>query len=148
MFAVADDTAVRTARRRPTEVTEPLVVAGAGLAAAAFVGLVDPHDTGIYPDCPSQRLFGVACPLCGGLRGTNDLVHGDLGSMVATNALLPFLVLAAGWAWLAWTAGRVGWRWVPAFPDLGRRWRLLTTVIVVFTVVRNLPWAPFDALAP
>lgn len=82
----------------------PILGVGAlGAAALAVVSVHDPESGGVYPPCISA-MVGIACPLCGGLRGTHDLMRGDLEAMLDHNALLPLylvtlLALYLGWAW-------------------------------------------------
>ena len=109
-----------------------LGVLGATAADVAF----DPVHTHV-PLCPFRGLTGWWCPLCGGLRAADALVHGRLVTAWQDNAvfLLALPLLAAYWIeWLARSrAGR------PA-PSLGRTGVIaLVAVLVVFTVVRNLP---------
>jgi hypothetical protein len=117
----------------------------AGLAAfTGYVYLMDPDKGGAYPQCPSQTLFGVDCPACGGLRGTNALLHGRLREAFDHNLLLPLLLaaIAAGLgAWMLPLAGR------PERPLRLPRWLAATLIVVVgaFAVARNLPG--FDYLA-
>ena len=89
----------------------------AGLAAAAgvtaYVGLVDPSSGGAYPLCPSRVLLGVDCPACGGLRGTHDLLNGDVVGALDHNLLLPALLAVYAVAFGLWLlppdwAGRPG----------------------------------------
>ena len=90
-----------------------LVTAG---AAVAYVGFVDPATRGIYPPCPSRLLLGVDCPGCGGLRGTHDLLHGDVAGALDHNLLLiPFLAMLV-YGSDARTAAAV--RWVPSRSEL------------------------------
>ena len=80
--------------------------------------------------------------------GTMSLLSGDVSGAIGHNALmfllgLPMLALLC----FFWLRGRIGGR--PA-PDWARSPAALYTwlaLTVVFTVVRNLPWAPFPALA-
>lgn len=46
--------------------------------------------------CPSQILFGMACPACGGTRAGLYLVSGDVVSAVQTNVGLVAFVAAFG----------------------------------------------------
>jgi len=67
-------------------------------------------------------------------------VHGDVASAVSTNVLAVTLLVFGVLLWATWVRGRA----VHAPP----RWVVLLSVIVVvlFTVVRNLPFG--SALAP
>jgi hypothetical protein len=81
----------------------PIAVAAAVVGATAYVGLVDPNTPGHYPLCPTKALTGFDCPFCGGLRATHALAHGDLGSALNHNALVPLVVVPALVAlWIVW----------------------------------------------
>jgi hypothetical protein len=114
----------------------------AGLAAAAaltaYVGLVDPARGGAYPVCPSRALLGVDCPACGGLRGTHDLLHGQVAQALDHNLLLPaYLVVAAALAWRL-AAPLVG-RASPALRVPPWAAAVAVVVAAAFAVARNLP---------
>jgi hypothetical protein len=128
---------VETARSRWTG----LVV---GVVLVAYVALVDPARGGLYPRCPSRLLLGLDCPFCGGLRGTHDLLHGDVAGALDHNLLLPAYLIAAAvlvGTYLMPLIGR------PAPPIRLPRWTMVAAAVVVvaFTVARNLPG--FDYLA-
>lgn len=111
-----------------------------GLAAMAYVGLVDPSRSRAYPQCPSRILFGVDCPACGGLRGTHDLLHGHVLEALNHNLLLPAYLAVIGLMagmYLLPLAGR------PARALRPPRGLLVAglAVVVAFTVARNLPVA-------
>jgi Protein of unknown function (DUF2752) len=116
-----------------------------GLVLLAYVALVDPARGGLYPRCPSRLLLGLDCPFCGGLRGTHDLLHGDLSGALDHNLLLPaYLVAAAVLAVCYLLLPLVG---RPAPRVRLPRWVVIggAAVVVTFTVARNLPG--FDYLA-
>ena len=123
---------------------------GAGLGAAvgitAYVGLVDPSEGGAYPLCPSRVLFGIDCPACGGLRGTHDLLNGDIVGALDHNLLLPALLAVFGVAFALWLRPLLG---QPSRPVRLPRWALVAgiTVAVGFAVLRNLPVAGLEFLA-
>ncbi|WP_448629530.1 DUF2752 domain-containing protein [Cellulomonas soli] len=86
---------------------------------------------------PLLVLTGWACPACGALRATDDLVHGHLAQAWSHNplwvALTPVLVVL----WARWAARRRAG--IPA-RALSPRWGLAALgVLVVFAVLRNLP---------
>jgi hypothetical protein len=113
----------------------------AGVAAAALaVHVRDPHTSGSWGFCPLYATTGIYCPGCGGLRGVNDLTDGHVWQAVSSNLLLvmaiPFAVFFfARWTHAAWTGREVAV--VPALPRTVKVGLIL--LVVVFTVVRNLP---------
>lgn len=119
---------------------------GALVAATATVGLVDPDRSGPYPPCPSRTLLGLDCPGCGGLRGTHDLLTGNVVEALDHNLLLPvvlaFMAVALG-LWLLPLVGR------PARVLHPPRWALVVAGVAVaaFTVLRNLPVPGLEVLA-
>lgn len=124
-------------RRLPVATRAPLALGAVVAAATVYVGAVDPNRPGHYVTCPLLALTGLACPGCGGLRATHDLVHLDLASAWAMNPLwvvvAPLLVaLWAVWLVRAWQ-GRGGPR-VPTWAGWGG-----LAVLVLFGVLRNVP---------
>lgn len=117
----------------------PAIAIGTGalvVGSLAYIGLGDPHRPGfLFPPCPFRALTGWNCPGCGGLRMTNDLLHGDLGAAVTDNAFalvgVPLLVL---WLVVRW---RRGLRLMPV-PAIV----VIALAAVAWTVLRNWPGFP------
>lgn len=126
------------------------VALAAIVAAATGIWLLrtfDPNTAGsFFPPCPFLALTGLYCPGCGLTRALHALVHFDLTRAVAMNALivlsLPLVSLMA-----LHSLGR--WRVLPAAAARvlfnGRYW---IAALLLFGVLRNLPWWPFVWLAP
>ncbi len=104
--------------------------------ALGYVGLADPHNPhSLYPQCPFKFLTGWNCPLCGGLRMTHDLLHGDLVASINDNVFaLVGIPLLVGWFVMRRRLG-LSTRLTPV---------VLTVVVasIAWTVVRNLPGFP------
>ncbi|NQW73490.1 MAG: DUF2752 domain-containing protein, partial [Actinobacteria bacterium] len=79
------------ARRRRRRLLAPLVAGAAAVAGCLLVFAVDPNEPGHYPICPTRALLGIDCPGCGLMRGTHDLLHGNLAGAVDHNLLIPVL---------------------------------------------------------
>lgn len=70
---------------------EPLLLAGAFIAAAGFVVVFPPEISRFYPQCMFKALTGWLCPGCGGTRALYALANGQIGHALVLNPLV-FLV--------------------------------------------------------
>lgn len=118
--------------------TIALVMLAGGLVLFFF----PPLEYGFYPKCLLHSWTGLSCPGCGALRALHQLLHGNISVAFHYNPLLvmalPFL---AAWGFHKVYEMITGhdlfpWR-IPRPAILG-----ILTVIVVFTVLRNLPAFP------
>lgn len=126
----------------------PVLGVGAGVGVVTLaLHLYDPHIQGSWGFCPSA-LLGFACPFCGSLRSVHHLTDLNFAAAASSNV---FLVAAAPVAVVVWLgalarAARGSTSLLPRVPTAG--WWALGIVLLVFTVLRNVPWAPLDWLAP
>lgn len=127
---------------------KPLAVAAGAAAAVVMVGVRDPHAVGNYPTCPSIAVFGVHCPGCGSMRAMHYAAHGDIVGVVSRNLLVPIGLILLAWAWVSWFDRRLGYSRVPEMRPPVPVLYASVVVLVAFAVLRNLPMAPFVALAP
>lgn len=119
----------------------PLLAGAGALAGTLVVALHSPYESGSYGYCPLHALTGLWCPMCGGLRGTYDLAHGDVAAAWGMNPLwvVAVPVVIVGWSlWLVRGLRGAAWPRVPRVVS----W-LALGVVVAFGVLRNVP-----ALAP
>lgn len=142
--AGADEAQAHPAQSRWRRMAGPGALVGAIALGTVYVALVDPNQPGHYPLCPTKALSGLDCPGCGGLRATHDLAHGNIAGAFSHNALwvllVPVVVLLLVRALVnAWT----GRTWGTISETTGRRLMIgLSVALVLFTVVRNLPFVP------
>ena len=85
-----------------------------------------------------HAMTGWYCPGCGTARAVSMLTHGHLLAALRMN---PVTVLGLPLIGVLYVTGRLD-RLKPVWI-----WTLLV-VLVVFGVLRNLPWQPFTLLAP
>lgn len=117
-----------------------------GTVGALCVHMANPTvPGGAIPTCPSKALFGVCCPGCGTSRMIYSLTNGDIAAAIHYNAVaLAFLVVLA-WTWVAWVARDNGKQWA----GIGQ-WKhaasVTLAIVVVWGVIRNLPFEPFASL--
>ncbi len=118
------------------------------LAGALMLFLYDPATSGLFPTCPFYYLSGMYCPGCGTLRALHRVLNFRFGEAFAMNPLmvmaLPFIGYGLLDAWLV----AIFKKGLPT-PRLHPAWLWsICAVIVLFGLARNLPYHPFDLLAP
>ncbi|MFD9432456.1 DUF2752 domain-containing protein [Streptomyces sp. NPDC060002] len=133
----------RTPRTPPGTVLGRLAVPAGILTAVAgafaYVGTVDPNEPGHYPVCPLLRITGLYCPGCGGLRSAHAFVHGDFATALHDNALAVVGYPVFAVVWTVWVVRVVRGRPARMEPGPAQLWTL-GAFLLVFTVVRNLPY--------
>ena len=135
-----------------SSLTTPRVLALAALSAVAVAGVVvlwqfDPSAPGnFFPPCLFHAITGLYCPGCGLTRMLHALVHGDIRRAASMN----LMVLASLPALGAISLNEATHRRLLS----SRTTRVLYSAklwigaVLLFGVLRNLPWAPFSYLAP
>jgi len=134
------------------EKTAARVVAGVGAVGAVggglFVWYFDPVSSDLFPACPLYSMTGFACPGCGMTRGLHSLLHGDVLEALDYNAMLPILMLFFGYLWFSMVLFAVRGRGLtPGKMSIAVIWVMLV-LLLVFGILRNLPFYPFNILFP
>ena len=126
--------------------------AAAGVAAmaggSAVVAYFDPAKAGFFPVCPLFALTGFACPGCGLTRGFHALFHGDMLTALDFNALIPIWVLIVGYAFVSLALFAMRGRGLPMWSIVPKVLFGFMIVLILFGVLRNLPYQPFTILFP
>lgn len=114
------------------------------LAAVLILFYFNPAQNGFYPRCLLKASTGIDCPGCGALRASHQLLNGNISTAFSLNPLMVILLPIAGIFVLnrlvRMARGRPLFELkLPAYLI----WVLLA-VVIVFTVLRNLPPAAFS----
>ena len=113
-----------------------LVLGVTGCIVLLLVPPGSPHAKWL-PKCMFHQLTGLYCPGCGATRALSAMLHGDLKSSMHNNLLLfPLLALIAV---------------LIVKPEISLKRPVAITIVAIvllFTILRNLPFAPFTYLAP
>ena len=106
-----------------------------GVCVLAYFGT--PGQSKWLPSCLFNTWTGLYCPGCGNTRALHAFVHGDILNCISNNLLLiPACILLVV---------------LCLYPKLSCNKYLcwsITVVVIVFFILRNLPWYPFTLLAP
>lgn len=126
----------------------PLAALGCIAGAVGYTLWADPARSApdAIPSCILKLTTGLDCPGCGGTRAAWYLLHADLPAAARHHLLFVFAVPFLLYLYVAW-AGRLafGWR-LPQLQITPKMIGIFLAAWMVFSVVRNLPWAPFDSL--
>lgn len=115
------------------------VLLGLGVAACGVLLLVPPGSPYAkwLPRCMFNQMTGLYCPGCGATRALSAMLHGDVKASLHNNLLLfPLLALIV---------------FLIMKPEISLKRPVMIAILAVilaFTVLRNIPVAPFTYLAP
>lgn len=119
------------------------VLAVLAVAITAFYFFWNPTEISFLPKCQFKQLTGFYCPGCGGQRAFHEVLHGEFVKAIHNNIfifiVLPFILL----------------KLIGFFRDSVTTEKLVLTstqtiyfiiAIMIFTIVRNLPFYPFKPI--
>ena len=122
----------------------PLIVIGGG--AALF--FLNPNENSFFPKCSLYVATGYTCPGCGSTRALYHLTHGNVLEAFRLNpGLITLLLLSV----TDYTRYAIAVKRAKRFQTLFCNTKLIFTLLggmLIYGIVRNLPWAPFAGLAP
>ncbi|MEU4561740.1 DUF2752 domain-containing protein [Actinoplanes sp. NPDC023936] len=136
----------RVAARSPIWLAPVALLACMG-AAAGYTLVSDPvsSEAGAEPTCILKYLTGFVCPGCGGTRAAWYLLHGDLPAAARHHAMFVFAVPFLLYLYVAWAGRRLFELRLPQLTISPAVMITFMAVWGVWSILRNLPWAPFTA---
>ena len=124
------------------------LLSGTILFAAVILYLFDPATNNLYPSSPFRELTGFYCPGCGTMRGLHQLLHGNLWAAFGSNPLmvlsLPYLI----YSYICYSLPAFTGRKVRSFFIQPNWIWWILKIILAYWLLRNIPYPPFDWLAP
>ena len=122
----------------------PLVLIGGGTA----LFFLNPSEHSFFPKCSLYVATGFFCPGCGSTRALFHLTHGNVLEALRLNPGLMALITLGITDYVRFVVSVI--RGNP-FQTLFGKLKLLGAlmgVMLVYGVIRNLPWPLFESLAP
>lgn len=113
-----------------------LVLGAAACVILLFAPPGGPHSKWL-PKCMFYQWTGLYCPGCGSTRALSALLHGDIGASLHNNILL----IPGGTLLIV----------LIVKPEVSLKRPVAVAIVATvigFTILRNLPFAPFTFLAP
>jgi hypothetical protein len=105
------------------------------------------HNAFTSPTCIVKLTTGFDCPGCGGTRAAYFLIHGNIPAAARSHLMAVFAAPFLAYIYLSWAVNLVSKRRL--LPGLRLSPLAISVYLAawgVFSVLRNLPWAPFTWL--
>ncbi|WP_433296828.1 DUF2752 domain-containing protein [Actinoplanes sp. CA-030573] len=125
----------------------PVAMLACMSGGVAYTLATHPADAGAgdAPTCLLKYTTGFVCPGCGGTRAAWYLLHGDIPAAARHHAIFTFAVPFLLYMYVAWAGQRLfNWK-LPQLKVGPGAMIAFVAVWGVWSVLRNLPWAPFTA---
>lgn len=118
------------------------------LGVAVLFFTLDPAKHKIFPSCAFHSLTGAYCPGCGSQRALHSLLHLDFAGVISYNFLFIPAALLILYHYTHPLLNRwFKWKLPNLFYMKNTPW-VIFVVVILFWILRNLPWYPFNILAP
>ena len=126
-----------------------LCAVAAVACAAVLLYFVAPEGAPFMPKCILNHFTGLYCPGCGGLRAMHALFHGRIIEAMSYNVFAVLVVVPLGsYTLLREAVYSITGKKVKGIEFNTCMATILLWAVIVFTILRNLPFAPFNILAP
>ena len=126
-----------------------IIIGIAGILFLIILFFFNPESSSLYPPCPFYYTTGYFCPGCGTLRGIHYFIHGHILKALSYNPLsiflLPFIALYGLFHFIYLLRGKT---LKVAFLESSRFIYVLLSIIILYWILRNIPYYPFTLLAP
>lgn len=103
----------------------------------------------LYPPCPFYYITGLYCPGCGSSRAVHNLLHGRFLKALDLNPLMVLSIPFVLYLFISDMEIHLGKKVIFKRPVFTHGvYIIIICLIIVYWVLRNIPFYPFTILAP
>jgi len=117
-----------------------------GLAILYF--FVNPSNVNFLPKCPLYVTTGIYCPGCGSQRATHQLLQFNFLGVLQQNVLYFMGILVLGYHGAITLLNLYFKKHIYNYIYHPKTPIIILVIIILFWVLRNIPYYPFTVLAP
>ncbi len=109
---------------------------------------INPSEVNFLPKCPLYLTTGIYCPGCGSQRATHHLLNFNFVGVLQQNILYIIGLLILGYHLIIISLNSIFEKNIYNYLYHPKTPIFLLIIIVIFWILRNIPYYPFNILAP
>lgn len=119
-----------------------------GMGLLFIYSTINPTNVNFLPKCPLYVTTGIYCPGCGSQRATHYLLNLNFIGVVKQNVLYILGLCVIVYHFLIIAINAVLKKRIYNYIYHPKTPLIILIIVLLFWVLRNLPFAPFHLLAP
>ncbi len=119
-----------------------------GLSLALFYFLTNPNEVNYLPECPLYLTTGIYCPGCGSQRATHQLLNLNIFGVLQQNVLFFISLIFIGYHLIVTGINTIFKKNIYNYIYHPKTPLVILVVILIFWILRNIPYYPYNLLAP
>jgi hypothetical protein len=119
-----------------------------GLLFFWFYHTLNPSEHSVYPECQFYASTGYLCPGCGSQRAVHDILHFNITEAFKHNALVGLSILALVYLVFVLAFNKISSKKIPNYFNRASTAYAILGIILIFWILRNLPFEVFNILRP
>jgi len=123
------------------------IVAGI-IGLGLFYFFINPQEVNFLPECPLHATTGFYCPGCGSQRATHQLLNFNIFSALQQNVLYLISLLLLGYHLIITGINTIFKKQYYNYIYHPKTPLVILIMIIIFWILRNIPYYPFNLLAP
>ena len=115
---------------------------------AFFYFMVNPSEVDLMLKCPLYSSTGIYCPGCGSQRAAHHLLHFNIVKAASNNIIFLFALVALIYHYSIPLINQYFSKHFKSIFDSTKNLLIVLVLIILFWILRNIPYYPFTLLAP
>lgn len=130
---------------------KPIVIISIVIVLLLILSLyffIDPSSTALFPKCPFLKFTGLYCPGCGSQRAFHNILKGNIITGIKHNYLFLLAFSVIGYQLIIFVINKYSSNTYQNLLHKSSITRAILIIVVLFWILRNIPYSPFTTLAP
>lgn len=113
-----------------------------------FYFFINPQEANFLPECPLHATTGFYCPGCGSQRATHQLLNFNIFGVLQQNVLYLISLWILGYHLIITGINTIFKKQLYNYIYHPKTPLVILVFIIIFWILRNIPYYPFNLLAP